>query len=434
MVQQAACPDEEHGRHAFEHRSGELLKRRIQGFGSEPLAPALPEDSLWGALVEVGVAMGVGTKEEMEESMVLAKDGFEEFADAAGSFFDVGFGEEVAELNMPGYPPNVTRPMNDAALERCRAAFNKASDADDGPGQYRIISDDSVAVSRTQALGGKPIGTLRKGDVVTVLGVAQCPGRLRARIMEPSGWISLLNLETGFRFAQAQEAENTECSGKRSTARVCGHSKADVKQNYAPSTTASTPSANEREANDLNDSDLLGVLNNDVADQADRAVDENKRTLLDVPMDDDGKGWTPFVAATLPHSIAEEELDEDEWSPFESAVAPAHDNSTLVSAPLAADLTGVEWTLPTSAMGANRGLSAVQEGDDECLLSTNNKDCHEPSTWQNHGYASDPSFEKTCFDPCAMKPQKFTPLVTRGISVFDPFSDKNADIMAALGV
>ena len=42
---------------------------------------------------------------------------------------------------------------------------------------------------------------LRTGEVVSVLEVRRTEDRVRARIKDPPGWISLVNLESGVRFA-----------------------------------------------------------------------------------------------------------------------------------------------------------------------------------------------------------------------------------------
>lgn len=440
--------DRIHGRHALEPRSGKELRNRIQGFGSEPVA-AFEEDSLWGTLVEVGIAMGVGTKEEMEESMVLAKSGLDDLTDAASALFDIGDEDDKQQtlaaptdlkFRLQGGPCNVDprsvdRPFAAGALQKAGRqpkGYERARDVDglieaaadtdidnDAPGQYFIVSDDPVVVSDTKPLGGQRIGRLIPGEFVMVLGLSECPGRLRAHIAKghdhPSGWISVVNLETGYRFAEpCMRAEKP-----RNAAQI------------------DTPSANERRVNDSVNSDLLNRVSEPELPGA-----HGEQALLDLSSAADAHGdeaeaeageWTPFAAAAVATDDKDDDddifNDEAEWGTFESATGLDGNSTTLLDATTLAS----ECTQLPNMVGA--GLSLVSdEGDNFMDGSMGYK---QPSRWPSHsGYAFDPFLERTsqASDPCVVKPPKFQlAAAPRGISVFDPLSGKNADCIAALG-
>lgn len=79
---------------------------------------------------------------------------------------------------------------------------------EDGPGPYVILHHEAL-VSPTAARSSEAavIGKLPAGVFVHVLEVLHLPesGRLRGRIEHPSGWISLLDMETGYRWAEPYE-------------------------------------------------------------------------------------------------------------------------------------------------------------------------------------------------------------------------------------
>merc|ERR1719221_813193 len=73
-------------------------------------------------------------------------------------------------------------------------------------GIYTVVQD--VAVETCLAPGNKSediICLLRVGTIVNVLAVAHIERRVRGRIEHPAGWISLLDLEDGYRWVQKQE-------------------------------------------------------------------------------------------------------------------------------------------------------------------------------------------------------------------------------------
>jgi len=74
------------------------------------------------------------------------------------------------------------------------------------PGLYKMTSAGIVSPSATPATARDIYEEVQAGKVVRVLEIVAMPEieRLRARIEEPPGWISLKNLETGFAWAQQQ--------------------------------------------------------------------------------------------------------------------------------------------------------------------------------------------------------------------------------------
>merc|ERR1712232_1179623 len=78
-----------------------------------------------------------------------------------------------------------------------------AADREDAPGMY--ITNVSTRVAELAALGSAKVALLEAGAHVLVLELKSLPepvNRLRARIEKPAGWISILNLASGFRWAQ----------------------------------------------------------------------------------------------------------------------------------------------------------------------------------------------------------------------------------------
>ncbi|CAK0858707.1 unnamed protein product [Prorocentrum cordatum] len=75
--------------------------------------------------------------------------------------------------------------------------------SEDAPGRY-VINMDPTYVSPSSVVpvyDDEITDELRTGDVVSVLEVRRTQERVRARIKDPPGWISLVNLESGARFA-----------------------------------------------------------------------------------------------------------------------------------------------------------------------------------------------------------------------------------------
>jgi len=69
----------------------------------------------------------------------------------------------------------------------------------DGPGTY-MITKKTIATGRADRGGGK-IEDLIPGQIVEVLEVVECEGRVRARVADPPCWFSVLNNQSGTRFA-----------------------------------------------------------------------------------------------------------------------------------------------------------------------------------------------------------------------------------------
>lgn len=83
-----------------------------------------------------------------------------------------------------------------------KARLNSSESAD-GPGQYVVIKDTGFA-SETADFPGSQDGMayIRAGAIVEVVEVGgQKPDRLQGRILSPPGWISLLDIESGYRWA-----------------------------------------------------------------------------------------------------------------------------------------------------------------------------------------------------------------------------------------
>jgi len=73
----------------------------------------------------------------------------------------------------------------------------------DSPGRYTIVHD-RTKVASTLELSEKFVAELARGATVNVLEVVNLPkeSRVRGRLESPVGWISLLNVATGYRWAK----------------------------------------------------------------------------------------------------------------------------------------------------------------------------------------------------------------------------------------
>jgi len=71
------------------------------------------------------------------------------------------------------------------------------------PDMYTIIHQNT-SVTETRDKDGRPLASLDKGTHVRVLEVVRMPeqSRVRGRLEDPAGWISLLDTETGYRWAE----------------------------------------------------------------------------------------------------------------------------------------------------------------------------------------------------------------------------------------
>lgn len=81
-------------------------------------------------------------------------------------------------------------------------AGQRAQEPIDSPGVYTILHDHTKVAS-TRELTEDWVAELSKGTVVRVVEVISSPAvkRVRGRLENPTGWISLLNVETGYRWA-----------------------------------------------------------------------------------------------------------------------------------------------------------------------------------------------------------------------------------------
>ena len=132
-------------------------------------------------------------------------------------------------LQRPAAPRALAEAAEDAGeqteLEEASAA-EPAAGLEDGPGRYTIIHagtfvSDQVALPRdaTEVTAYLPLGL-----EVVVLEVERAIhlGRVRGRLENPHGWISLLNLETGYRWAKALDGDpdqGVQASGHTHSAR-----------------------------------------------------------------------------------------------------------------------------------------------------------------------------------------------------------------------
>lgn len=86
--------------------------------------------------------------------------------------------------------------------ERKRGGSAKGPAGSDSPGTYTIVHN-GTKVGTSAELTGSAISELSSGASVRVLEVVrlEMDKRVRARLEVPAGWISLVNTETGFRWA-----------------------------------------------------------------------------------------------------------------------------------------------------------------------------------------------------------------------------------------
>lgn len=178
-------------------REGEALKTRIQGFGNGPEPPPHPDtgDIIWDAVLEVGESLGLGANSgfsnEIEGWYQSAVSGFDNFF---GIDEENYAGQEHAHQRAPS-PPAARAPES-----KTRNHTPKLVETDE-IGYYQVTSREAV-VSATLALGGTRLANLSTGSVVKVLELIPTEqNRLRGRLEEPAGWISILDTAGGFRWA-----------------------------------------------------------------------------------------------------------------------------------------------------------------------------------------------------------------------------------------
>lgn len=79
------------------------------------------------------------------------------------------------------------------------------------PGMYEIVHDNATV--RSAAVTSSPVvAKLREGEMVKVVEVetVESEARVRGRLEEPVGWISLMDLQDGFRWARPQKSKLIE--------------------------------------------------------------------------------------------------------------------------------------------------------------------------------------------------------------------------------
>lgn len=82
----------------------------------------------------------------------------------------------------------------------------------DGPGNYTVLFCCGALVSANNSRFSPDIGTVEKDQVVNVLEIQEVPleNRIRARIEDPAGWMSLENIATGYRWIQRPQVFEDE--------------------------------------------------------------------------------------------------------------------------------------------------------------------------------------------------------------------------------
>merc|ERR1712087_168426 len=139
----------------------------------------------------------------------------------------------------------------------------------DAPGRYKIIAPSAVAVSSTVTLGGERVGVLEPGNTFTISSIKEASDRIRGRIEEPNGWISLMNTETGVRYAKRIDVDD----------------KTAAKDGDAKKAAASEKAASEEKAS---------VAEADASDAASDAASEKKEAAGKKDEDsDDSSPGTP---------------------------------------------------------------------------------------------------------------------------------------------
>lgn len=86
----------------------------------------------------------------------------------------------------------------------------------DSPGAYTILHD-RTKVAPAKELSDQWVAELGKGTSVRIVEVISMPGikRVRGRLESPAGWISLLNTETGYRWAAKPSTGGSSSSQSR---------------------------------------------------------------------------------------------------------------------------------------------------------------------------------------------------------------------------
>eukprot|EP00435_Cladocopium_sp_Y103_P058984 s1053_g20.t5 len=114
---------------------------------------------------------------------------------------DSALDEDLAEELMS---VTFAKPFQKTRTDKHSSEFHSTSEeSTDGPGQYVVIKDTGFD-SETADFPGSQDGMayIRAGAIVEVVEVGgQKPDRLQGRILAPPGWISLLDTESGYRWA-----------------------------------------------------------------------------------------------------------------------------------------------------------------------------------------------------------------------------------------
>lgn len=93
----------------------------------------------------------------------------------------------------------------------------------DAPGIYTVVHQGAV-VTDVPGRGGTQITELQRGTIISVLEVLTMPeiARVRARIEEPSGWLSLRNTQSGYRWAEKGGNKNKKVASWPASRRRVG--------------------------------------------------------------------------------------------------------------------------------------------------------------------------------------------------------------------
>lgn len=89
-----------------------------------------------------------------------------------------------------------------------KGAPSRMAADEDRPGIYEILHDNA-AVRSASATTSPVVARLREGEMVKVVEVetVESEARVRGRLEEPLGWISLMDLQNGYRWARSQKTK-----------------------------------------------------------------------------------------------------------------------------------------------------------------------------------------------------------------------------------
>lgn len=108
----------------------------------------------------------------------------------------------------------------------------------EGPGTY-TVQYDQTKVSSTLELSNQIVGTLSKGAKIEIVEVVERPQdkRIRGRLTSPAGWISLVNTESGYRWAERDAGQQgggsaSSRSGSSSSAGSSSYARSPPKPDF----------------------------------------------------------------------------------------------------------------------------------------------------------------------------------------------------------